>query len=258
MKKQYKTKAVADLERALELCTSSDREAVEEQLEAARGMVVEVEVEVVEEDEVEIEDVEFEDVGEVSAAATQNHPRPPQMDPASMKQAAAMMEGMSDEQLEEMLKMGGAPAGTSAQQMRMATKMMSNMSAEDVQRMSAMAQKFQGGGGAANPNIADLAKDPDMVATMTKMMKDMDPVELAKMMSSSGMKVTPDQAKAMSETIQGLDEKWLRRLAAVATFFGRLVALYQRVKLYARQNPGMALAIVALIVALILRWRGLL
>ena len=246
MKKQYKTKAVADLERALELCTSSDREAVEEQLEAARGMVVEVEVEVVEEDEVEIEDVEFEDVGEVSAAATQNHPRPPQMDPASMKQAAAMMEGMSDEQLEEMLKMGGAPAGTSAQQMRMATKMMSNMSAEDVQRMTAMAQKFQGGGGAANPNIADLAKDPDMVATMTKMM------------SSSGMKVTPDQAKAMSETIQGLDEKWLRRLAAVATFFGRLVALYQRVKLYARQNPGMALAIVALIVALILRWRGLL
>ena len=194
MKKQYKTKAVADLERALELCTSSDREAVEEQLEAARGMVVEVEVEVVEEDEVEIEDVEFEDVGEVSAAATQNHPRPPQMDPASMKQAAAMMEGMSDEQLEEMLKMGGAPAGTSAQQMRMATKMMSNMSAEDVQRMTAMAQKFQGGGGAANPNIADLAKDPDMVATMTKMMKDMDPVELAKMMSSSGMKLTPDQA----------------------------------------------------------------
>ena len=266
--KKRKTLAIADLERALELCSESDRSAIEEQLAAAKELdddiegdkneVLIEEVEVVE--EVEYEEVVAQSTGSNAGVASMQPPlQPPQMDPASMKQAASMMEGMSDEQLESMLKMGGAPAGVNAAQMRLATKMMENMSAEDIKRMTDMAQKFQGsrGAGAAPPSAEELAKDPDMVATMTSFMKDIDPVSLASMMSSSGVKITPDQAKMMTDSISGMDEKTLARIAKVATFFGRVAALVQRARSYAKQNPAMAIAILVLIIALILRWKGI-
>lgn len=259
--KKNKTRAVSDLERALALCGESDRASVAERLEAARRMEDVEPVEVAVEDEIVIEDVEFEEVAAPPAAPTMPTmppQMPPQMDPAQMKQAASMMEGMSDEQLEEMLKMGGAPAGVSAAQMRSATKMMANMAPEDVKRMTDMAQKFQATGGAnSTRDMAELAKDPDMVKSMTNMMKSMDPVELASMMSASGVKVTADQAKAMRDQLGSMDEKTLERLAKVATFFGKLVALFQRAKMYCRSNPAMALAILVLIVALVLRWKGI-
>jgi len=254
--KKLKTRAVKDLERALELCTESDRPAVAEQLALARGMEVDT-------DDVEIEEVEFEcetveEVVEQPAASKTGMPRTaPPIDPASMKQAASMMEGMTDEQLESMLKMGGAPPGVNASQMRMATKMMENMSPEDMKRMTEMASKFQGAGGAGVPNAEELAKDSDMVATMTSLMKDLDPVTLASMMSSSGMKITPDQAKMMTDTLSGMDEKTIARIAKVAAFFGKIAALVKRAKMLAKQNPAMALAILVLIVALFLRWKGL-
>ena len=259
--KKLRTRAVKDLERALELCTESDRAVVAEQLSLARSMQVDT-------DEVEIEEVEYEAVEEVvvqsvsqPTASDAGMPTAAAMplDPASMKQAASMMEGMSDEQLESMLKMGGAPAGIDASQMRMATKMMENMSREDMKRMTDMALKFQasGGTGASPPSAEELAKNPDMVATMTSLMKELDPVTLASMMSSSGMRVTPDQAKMMTDTISGMNEKTIARIAKVAAFVGKVAALVKRAKLYAKQNPAMALAILVLIVALVLRWKGL-
>ena len=246
--KKLRTRAVTDLERALELASEGDRSAVAEQLALARGMEVDT-------DEVEIEEVE-EVVAQPAASNAGMPPMAPPIDPASMKQAASMMEGMTDEQLESMLKMGGAPPGVSASQMRMATKMMEKMSPEDMARMSDMASKFQGSAGAGMPNTEDLAKNPDMVATMTSLMKDLDPVTLASMMSSSGMKISPDQAKMMTDTISGMDEKTIARIAKAAAFFGNLAALFNRAKMLAKQNPAMALAILVLIVALILRWKG--
>ena len=77
------------------------------------------------------------------------------------------------------------------------------------------------------------------------------------MMSSSGMKITPDQAKMMTDTLSGMDEKTIARIAKVAAFFGKIAALVKRAKMLAKQNPAMALAILVLIVALFLRWKGL-
>lgn len=66
-------------------------------------------------------------------------------DPEAIKSAAKMMETMSPEQLESLMKsMPGAPAGMKidANQMKMAAKMMENMGPEELQRMSDMARSM--------------------------------------------------------------------------------------------------------------------
>ena len=89
-------------------------------------------------------------------------------------------------------------------------------------------------------------------------MKNMDPDALCSMMKASGMNVTPDQAKKMADQLGSLNDAQLDRIAKVARVIGSVASAYQNMKNYIRRNPSMAIAIVVLIIALFLRWKGIL
>ena len=213
-------------------------------------------------------------------------------DPSALKHAAKMIEEMTPEQLDAMASsMPGAPSGMKIDpaQMKMAAKMMENMSAEDLERMTQMAaatmnqqQPATTTTAAAAPTVAAVPGaaphfDPgasttptaDMMATMRKQMADpamlksmqsmlssMDPETLAGMMRSSGMNVTPEQAKKMVDSMGGLSDRQLEWISRLTAAVNAVVEVYQRAKAWAMANTAMALALVLLLLFLFCRWLG--
>lgn len=55
-----------------------------------------------------------------------------------------------------------------------------------------------------SPDMMSKLASPEMLETVQKMMKGMEPEALAGMMSQSGMNVTPDQAAQMQKQVRGL------------------------------------------------------
>ena len=103
-----------------------------------------------------------------------------------------------------------------------------------------------------------MAQNPQMLKHMKDMMKNMDPDALSTMMKASGVNVTPEQAKKMADQLGSLNDSQLDRIAKVVSFLGYIASMYQNTKSYIRRNPSMALAIIVLIIALLLRWKGIL
>jgi tetratricopeptide (TPR) repeat protein len=281
--------AVDDLEKALTLAGEHDAVLIREKLSMARVMensenpelvnVVVIEEVTMERTSVEetVEDVEYDSAPSSAAPPPQANPPPPAMDPEAIKNAAKMMETMDPATMEQMMKMSGAPAGMTMDpsMIKMAAKMMETMSPEEIQRMQDMSRTFVSQGPAAaagareNPSMENfspssmddmrkMAQNPAMLKHMKEMMKNMDPDALSTMMKSSGVNVTPEQAKKMADQLGNLNDTQLDRIAKVVSFIGSVASMYQRTKNYIMKNPSMALAILVLIIALFLRWKGIL
>jgi ribosomal protein L12E/L44/L45/RPP1/RPP2 len=228
-----------------------------------------------EKEEVVIEEVEYRK--ETTRTGVDPLKQAMQNDPNAIKNAAKMLENMDPATLEQMMKnMPGAPAGMSVDpsMMKMAAKMMENMSPEDIQRMQDMSRAFASTGGASSTSSAagnpmqnfspssmedmkKMTQNPAMLKQMQQMLKGMDPEALCSMMKASGVNVTPDQAKKMVDQLGNLNDKQIERIAKVAHIIGAVVSAYQKTKEYAKKNPLMVLAVIALLIALFLRWKGI-
>lgn len=289
-----KSNAVADLQRAFVLAGPEDGVLIEEKLRAAKALEdddVQVETMVIEEvdmvEETIIEEVdgvveetvveEVEAVTETVDTQTNTGAAYQQnmfvKDPESIKNAAKMLQDMDPETVEQMMKMSGAPPGMTVdpEQLKMAAKMMENMSAEDIQRMQDMSRAFASStpsssngptqGAPTMPSSMDdmrkMSQNPEMLKHMQQMLKGMDPESLCTMMKSAGVNVSPEQAKKMQDQLSSLSETQVERLAKVANVIGTAVSYYQRLKTYIRQNPAMVFAIIVLIIAVYLRYKGI-
>ncbi|WPT14196.1 Outer envelope protein 61 [Picochlorum sp. SENEW3] len=287
-----KSNAVADLERALVLAGPEDGVLIEEKLRIAKALDVQVEKTVIEEvdmvEETIIEEVdgavEEETVAEAVTTETVHGTETTAgaayqqnmfvKDPESIKNAAKMLQDMDPETVEQMMKMSGAPPGMTVdpEQLKMAAKMMENMSAEDIQRMQDMSRAFASStpsssngtaaqGAPTMPSSMDdmrkMAQNPEMLKHMQQMLKGMDPESLCTMMKSAGVNVSPEQAKKMQDQLSSLSDTQVERLAKVANVIGTAVSYYQRLKAYIRQNPAMVFAIIVLIIAVYLRYKGI-
>ena len=289
MRLNRKWSAVRDLEKALGLATiDQDRNMIEEKLQIARNMESDEVEELVEEtiieevtmvdqdnEKVVIEEVEYH--RETRRTGVDPLKEAMQNDPNAIKNAAKMLENMDPATLEQMMKnMPGAPAGMSVDpsMMKMAAKMMENMSPEDIQRMQDMSRAFASTGGASstssvpgNPmqnfspssmeDMKKMAQNPVMLKQMQQMLKGMDPEALCSMMKASGVNVTQDQAKKMVDQLGNLNDKQIERIAKVAHIIGAVASAYQKTKEYAKKNPLMVFAVIALLLALFLRWKGI-
>ena len=88
------------------------------------------------------------------------------------------------------------------------------------------------------------------------MMKNMDPEVLSNMLKSSGMNITPDQVKLMSSQMDNLSEKQLERLAQISSYVGSIYKKYQQIRSWIQKNFALFLALIFLLLALLLRWKG--
>lgn len=204
---------------------------------------------------------------EAMMAAVPGAPPGMKLDPAQVKMAAKMMESMSPEEFEKMTAMAQSMGGMSG--------MPGFPSAGAAPGVPAVTAGAAGAGGAAAhvPGAAphfdpgnmsagmldEMRKkmsDPAMLRSMQSMLKGMDPATLASMMQSSGMNMTPEQAEKMVNQMNNVSDRqleWIARIMAVVNF---IVATYQRARAWAMSNGALVVAIVLLLVALFLRWRG--
>jgi hypothetical protein len=164
----------------------------------------------------------------------------------------------------------GAPPGMEAMlqnpdMMRNMSSMMANLTPEDMQRMSSMAGAFGGGdgGGPGAGGMPEVSADmmsklatPEMMDTMQRMMKGMDPAALAGMMKQSGMDVTPEQAASMQQQLDKLSPTQMQWLMAAATWTQRALQAAQRARAWLVARPLVMAAIVVLFLAVLLRRFG--
>ncbi|PSC71444.1 outer envelope 61-like [Micractinium conductrix] len=225
-----------------------------------------------------------------------------QKDPAMMKQAASMLENMSEEQLRGMAAAMPGAAGMQIDpaQMKMAAKMMATMSPEDMERMQRMAASMgmasSGSGGAAPAGVgattggaggvaaagpsavaaggmpaafdpasmppdmmADMRKrmqDPEMLKKMKGMLKGMDPQSLADVMKQSGMNVSPEQAQSMVNSLDKVSDKHLELIARLMAWVNTVIGAWRTAKAWVMSQGALALALLILLVAVLLRWLG--
>jgi len=176
---------------------------------------------------------------------------PPEARKEMMKAQTEMMTS-NPNMAAEMSKQTGM--NINADQMKAATEMMGSMSPDAMEEMMKAAgpmmesmAKAQGSGGAGGmpgmpgmpamgpggmPDQASMAKmaesmqkDPKMMESMTKMMSSMSPEMLSKMSEQAGQKISPEQAKLVTEKMKDMTPDqmqkmmiWTQRLAAVVAF----------------------------------------
>lgn len=95
-----------------------------------------------------------------------------------------------------------------------------------------------------------------MLKSMQGMLRSMDAETLAGLMASSGLKVTPEQAKEMVEKLGSASDTHVELLARLFRYYNRVVAAYQAARAWVASNAVLALGIIVLVLALLLRWLG--
>ena len=88
------------------------------------------------------------------------------------------------------------------------------------------------------------------------MMKNMAPEDLASMLSQSGMKVTPEQAKSLADQVDSLSDRQVLFITAVMAWLQRGAAAYSAARAWLRSQGALALAAAVLLLALLLRRLG--
>lgn len=193
--------------------------------------------------------------------------------PDNMKNAMKMMENMSDEDFERMTaSVPGAPPGMKmdAKQMKMAAKMMENMKPEDMEHMAKLAQTMGGvppgpggaaggGGPPAMPDPSTLLQnmsDPTTLRAMQNMLKSVDDDTLVDAMRASGINIDVDQAKKMIDGMGSVSDKQLAIIAWFISVLQKIYVAYKAVKTWATGNGALFVAILVLLLALYLRWKG--
>lgn len=209
-------------------------------------------------------------------------------DPSMMQQAANMMGSMDPAQLESMSRMAGAPAGMqiSPEMLKSVSSMMSSMSPEMMQSMMSMAsssgastgaapaprapaasgqqtapgQQMPAGGPQMGPEMMDQIQqrlsDPataDLISAFTQTMK---PEDLAGMLKSGGMDVTPEQAAQYLTYAKRISPANMRRLLKLSAYGVPVYTFATQSRQFFKQHPLVFWAIVVLLLALFLRILG--
>lgn len=222
--------AVADLKGAV--AASPADEAIRSKLEEVKGMLQQ-------DGGVIVEEPEELDAPSPAPTTAPSMPSMPHGDPtqaASMmkdpntrKMISEMMKGMSDEDLQRMAAVSGAPAGMTPQQMRQQYEMLSGMDPAEIERMASMAAAAGGRAPPAAPGGPPNAeqfkkmkemmdKDPDAMEKMMDTMSQMPPEQLEAIAKASGapagMKLTPEMVKMSADMMKNMTPEDLERMQA--------------------------------------------
>ena len=148
--------------------------------------------------------------------------------------------------------------------MQFATDAMKNMSPEDMANMQKMATQMGNNGGtpAANamnaPNVMSMLKDPKAMDGMVKMMQNMDEDSLVGMLKMSQPNMDDAAARKAAQSMKGFDEKSMKMAMQFASTLHGAGERVQNAKAYLLARPGVLVAGVFLILALLLRYFGVL
>ena len=213
--------------------------------------------------------------------------------PDMVKQAAEMMQSMSDEELARMAAMPGAPPGMSPAMMKASigmlgfrlpryatirpipTDMLSKMDPGQLERM---AQQATGPAGpsAANPlagldpaalaagdpgaNAELLAKmqDPSTLKMMQEMVSGMEPDAFASLMAAQGVQMTPEQAAQAQRMVKGLTPNQMAWLTRASTAVAQAQAAFRRARQALQGRWVLILSLAVLLLAFVLRHYGVL
>ncbi|GFH28993.1 TPR_REGION domain-containing protein [Haematococcus lacustris] len=148
-----------------------------------------------------------------------------------------------------------------------AADMMSKMSPEDMQSMAAM--MGAGPSGSAPGRLPGLSasgqlpgdmmskmNDPGMMEAALKMMKGMDKASMASMMQASGLVKSQAQAEAMVDQMQGMSDTQLKMMVKAATVVQSGARVVSRAKEFLYSRPLLVAALLVLLLAVLLRWLG--
>jgi hypothetical protein len=108
---------------------------------------------------------------------------------------------------------------------------------------------------AAMASLGARLSDPAMVESMSAMLSSMDPTALASMLSASGL--PPAQAEAMAAQVKKLSPSQLATMMKVAGKAQAALGAARRVKAALASRAGLLMGIAVLLLALWLRWRGI-
>ncbi|GAB4821916.1 hypothetical protein N2152v2_008962 [Parachlorella kessleri] len=218
---------------------------------------------------------------EAMAASMPGAPPGMKLDAEQVRMAAKMMESMSPTDLERMAEMArsmggggstaaGPSAATTASAGAAGSSGAGSLTAADGAAAAPAAAAAAGGlpGGLAagfDPGSMDprmmsemrrKMEDPAMMKMVQNMMKSMDPEALASMMSQSGMKVTPEQAVKMRDSLGNMSEQHIQMLARLTGYLNRAIDLYQSAKALVLSQGLLVLSLAMLLLAVLLRWLG--
>lgn len=229
-------------------------------------------------------DEEEEESSDHTSTGPGMRPAPDVFDPAQARMMSEMFAGMSVEQLNALTSSAASIPGMpklppmTPEMMKMAVDMMSNMSAEDMQKMQQMAMQSglagrgSSGGGVPtaeglpglppglDPNQLDpsMLNDPAMMDSIMAMMKNMDESTLVSMFMSSGICKNRGQAEGMATQIKSLSDDQVRMMMKAAAVVHKGVRSVGAVKEFIASKAAFVLALIVLMVAIILRWWGIL
>eukprot|EP00249_Psilotum_nudum_P020780 c27843_g1_i1 orf=586-2181(-) len=99
-------------------------------------------------------------------------------------------------------------------------------------------------------------RDPAMKQMMTGMLKNMTPETMASMSEQMGIKLSPEEARRAQKAMSNLSPDDLDRLMRWADKFQRLGEHARRTKNFLLGKPGLMLAVLMLIIAVILHYLG--
>ncbi|EFJ23762.1 hypothetical protein SELMODRAFT_442699 [Selaginella moellendorffii] len=176
------------------------------------------------------------------------------MTPEMAKFAADLMKHMSPSDLERMVDMasglnlnGGAPSSSS-----------SGPEPTRPAAPSASTVPFQPSPGMLQPDeqMRRQMKDPAMRELMSSMIKSMTPESMASMSEQLGLQLTPEQAVAAQKAMANLTPDQLDRLMRWTERAQTVTEQAKRAKAWIVGKPGLMLAILMLLVAIVLHYLG--
>jgi tetratricopeptide (TPR) repeat protein len=211
----------------------------------------------------QIESMTEEQLAAVAAAMPgAGAPGAPAMDAASMRMAAKMMAAMGPEELARMTEMagslglGGAGAGLAGAGVAAAAAGSGAGAADAAAPAAPGLFGAPGGGGDAMAALRRQMGDPATLKTMQGMLRGMPPDQLAAMLNAQGMAVTPAQAEVMVNTMGAVSDRQLEWVARAARGYSAAVDGWRRARALAASSAALVAAVLVLLLALFLRWRG--
>jgi hypothetical protein len=205
-------------------------------------------------------------------------------DPNAMKNMSEAMKNMTEEQLAAMASMTppGMPKLT-PEMARQASAMFENMSADEMDKMMEMASSMRGGmggmggmggaggaGGVMTPPVMgaggmpslpadamermqEQMKDPAAMKMVADMMKNMSPETLASMSAAAGMKMSASDAEAMAAAMQSMKPEHMAKLLAVTSAVQGAAAKAKAARAWVARNSMLVAALAVVLLALLLR-----